>query len=247
MALSTSQTRRAWAAYRCNRKGWLEITFLGRFPVRIIDVCADAWTACETALKATGYTSADIVGSYNCRKIAGRTSGSLHGYRLALDIDPRLNWKHMPWTKTKITRRNVAAVEAIRTNNGQRVFTCGTRFADPMHIQIACRPADLATGIAWGTVKGHQTNEKAPSKPASTSRVSVPDNHQKTLLKINTPHRSATRSLQTALNTRTTAKLTVDGRFGRRTKAAVEAFQKSQRLTVDAIVGPKTWAALVKQ
>jgi peptidoglycan hydrolase-like protein with peptidoglycan-binding domain len=36
----------------------------------------------------------------------------------------------------------------------------------------------------------------------------------------------------------------VDGSFGPVTKTAVEQFQKSARLTVDGIVGPKTWAAL---
>jgi murein L,D-transpeptidase YcbB/YkuD len=36
----------------------------------------------------------------------------------------------------------------------------------------------------------------------------------------------------------------IDGIFGPVTKTAVEQFQKSAGLTVDGIVGPKTWAAL---
>lgn len=35
-----------------------------------------------------------------------------------------------------------------------------------------------------------------------------------------------------------------DGKFGRQTQNAVEAFQKAHRLFVDGKVGPKTWAAL---
>lgn len=37
-----------------------------------------------------------------------------------------------------------------------------------------------------------------------------------------------------------------DGVFGSGTHNAVIAFQKAKRLTVDGIVGPKTWAALTK-
>lgn len=36
----------------------------------------------------------------------------------------------------------------------------------------------------------------------------------------------------------------IDGTFGTVTKAAVEKFQTEKKLSVDGIVGPKTWAAL---
>ena len=42
------------------------------------------------------------------------------------------------------------------------------------------------------------------------------------------------------------AKLAVDGSFGTGTLAALKAFQKARKLTVDGVAGPKTWAALDK-
>lgn len=50
--------------------------------------------------------------------------------------------------------------------------------------------------------------------------------------------------IQTRLKALGFYKMTVDSKFGDGTEAAVKAFQKSKGLTVDGIVGPKTWAAL---
>ena len=50
--------------------------------------------------------------------------------------------------------------------------------------------------------------------------------------------------LQVILDAKYGAELDVDGSFGAATEAAVKAFQKSKGLTVDGIVGPKTWKAL---
>ena len=52
------------------------------------------------------------------------------------------------------------------------------------------------------------------------------------------------RSLQYLLNARG-AKLTVDGIFGAKTKAAVVAFQRAHHLPADGVIGAKTWGALI--
>lgn len=54
------------------------------------------------------------------------------------------------------------------------------------------------------------------------------------------------RQLQTALVGWGYDPGTVDGIFGKKTEAAVKAFQKAQGLTADGICGPKTWAALTE-
>ncbi|MFW6720667.1 peptidoglycan-binding protein [Streptomyces sp. MAR4 CNY-716] len=52
------------------------------------------------------------------------------------------------------------------------------------------------------------------------------------------------RGLQTALNKRS-AGIAVDGDFGSVTNSAVRAYQSVNRLVVDGVAGPKTWAAAV--
>lgn len=52
------------------------------------------------------------------------------------------------------------------------------------------------------------------------------------------------RGLQMLLNVVIGAGLEVDGIFGEKTEEAVMKYQESRDLTVDGVVGPKTWAAL---
>ena len=50
--------------------------------------------------------------------------------------------------------------------------------------------------------------------------------------------------LQMLLNAKYGYKLDIDGDFGKETEAAVKDYQKNHGLTVDGVVGAKTWAAL---
>src|SRR5688572_2668073 len=53
------------------------------------------------------------------------------------------------------------------------------------------------------------------------------------------------RWVQEALNRAAKAGLTADGRFGPRTRGAVQAFQRGRGLPADGVMGPRTEAALV--
>lgn len=56
----------------------------------------------------------------------------------------------------------------------------------------------------------------------------------------------AVKDLQTALSLFANAGLTVDGKFGSATKAAVMAFQTANNLVIDGICGKLTWTALLQ-
>ncbi|RJP29159.1 MAG: peptidoglycan-binding protein [Candidatus Omnitrophota bacterium] len=54
------------------------------------------------------------------------------------------------------------------------------------------------------------------------------------------------KQIQIALKNTGFYKGEVDGRIGPRTKTAIRAFQKANKIKVDGVVGPKTWAELNK-
>lgn len=66
-------------------------------------------------------------------------------------------------------------------------------------------------------------------------------------LKLASPmmHGSDVRYVQQRLGAHHHA-VTVDGYYGTKTRDAVRAFQRGAKLTVDGVVGPKTWQALAK-
>ena len=69
--------------------------------------------------------------------------------------------------KTDMPKPFTDAVLGLRTGSGARVFTWGanwtpTASADPMHFQIDCSPADVATGIVGYTSPRALTGAGAP-------------------------------------------------------------------------------------
>lgn len=234
MGLSTNQLRIAWSDRWAVRPP--AVTFLNREPVRIQPEALPALKAMESVLYATGYGHAEYVSSYYPRAIGGYTCDmqnggrgcSIHGYGLAVDIDaPKNPYYRRPiddaiWARIKFTKLQVAAVKAIRTNNGKQAWKwLGDSIGDTMHWQINCTRADLETGIDSDTVLdggyippptetlpggGHDMNYVKYSDGFGTSNGDADVKYWQTLL--------------VALGQNTGG---VDGKYGGGTKGAVRA------------------------
>ena len=206
------------------------------------DLAAPAYAALEQALHAEGIRAPEAW-AYNVRNIAGSSLPSLHSYGIAIDLDPAAN-PYVPWSgwhQTRFTPDQIAAVDAIVTTRGVRVWKWGGHWrpdADLMHFQIDCHPDELRQGIAGQSAVRRDT--KTVSEIASTKRAAV---------KVELPYLSkgdkgtAVRSLQALLSIR--SPLEVDGSFGKNTDTAVRAIQGDAALDVDGVVGPDTWRALL--
>lgn len=247
--------RREWAEYECTTKDWATITFLGRSPVKTIERLGDAWSAAERALLATGYGKASLVGSYACRDVRDGDARSLHAYRLAIDIDPPANSRQghntkMDWSECRLTIEQVRAVEAIRTRSNAQVFRNGHIFKnpDPMHFQIACTKADIDAGINWSTVAGfedpHDPEVVEPNIDViETEEFTMYCNHGDGI--GTTDGNETVKHWQTKLAALGFDTGGTDGRYGDKTKAAVQSVAaESDGMRIGGIESAKIDVAL---
>lgn len=108
----------------------------------------------------------------------------------------------------------------------------------------------LAKGMEFDFIPGRDSKEpvkpiadKEPAKPA-TDKTETP-----TVINYPTLRRGSKGDLVAQLQTflsKDGSSLAIDGIFGPGTQSAVRSFQKRHGLVVDGIVGPKTWAELLK-
>ena len=93
----------------------------------------------------------------------------------------------------------------------------------------------LGKGITFDFIPGEKPVE---TKPSNSTTVTYPTLRKGSKGELVT-------QLQDLLS-KDGADLKIDGIFGPITLSAVKAFQKKHGLVVDGIVGPKTWAELIK-
>jgi len=178
-----------------------------------------------------------MLGGYASRPIRGSTSTpSNHSWGLAIDI----NWDKNPFVKSPLVTDMPAAMVATWKSLGFGWGGDYTSRKDAMHFEFLGTPAQAASLSA---TLGLHTGSAARAAVAVTSQPApAPVPESRPLVRLGT-NGDAVRLLQERLNSHG-AGLGVDGDFGKRTLAAVVAFQRGNGLTPDGIVGGKTWAAL---
>jgi len=188
----------------------------------------EAFHALFDTMAAYGYpVRSHVTGCYNCRVITGGSTLSSHAYAIAADV----NWDTNPYLRGKLVTDMPKIMRdrilTIKTVDGLRVWRWGGDWDnrpdtphsvyDPMHWEIIVTPAELEAGIERKRITTRVTGN--PTLHMGSRGPSVED-------------------LQRFLG------ITVDGRFGSQTDAAVKEYQESRGLTVDGWVGPATWTAL---
>ena len=154
--------------------------------------------------------------------------------KLCIDICKRNGKKKLLWFGDKAKTLNYSPKSDEMVLTVHRWFANKSCPGDWMY----ARMGDLAQKVTAALTE----NDTAPApKPAEKCPYTEPTKDIQLGAKGNN-----VKWLQWHLNHASGEKLSIDGDFGKLTKAAVLRFQKNKKLVQDGIVGPKTRAALKK-
>lgn len=122
---------------------------------------------------------------------------------------------------------------------------------DHVHVSVGTGPDGRSTGgydnsSSWGLANLGAPKPTVPTTPSTPST----DWTKELIMSLPTLRRgsdgSAVKRLQGLLHAAGQRDSAIDGDFGPGTERAVKDFQRAKGLSVDGIVGPKTWTRLVK-
>jgi peptidoglycan hydrolase-like protein with peptidoglycan-binding domain len=120
----------------------------------------------------------------------------------------------------------------------------GARVAATVGVAGGLMVTGTALSAHGAPVSATSAVARVAAAPASVPALhSAPRAYLTTTLRRGNPYRTQNRTLQRRLNA-LGASLAVDGHFGPKTRAAVKAYQRSRKLKVSGVVGPRTRKAL---
>lgn len=136
--------------------------------------------------------------------------------------------------------QNKLKVAGLYTMKVDGIFGSGTERAVRQFQQKNGLQVDgIAGPQTWAALNGVQADKPAEAQPPKeTNQGSSND-----IVRLGA-RGAVVKDVQTKLKAAGVFPYTVDGIFGQQTLAAVKKFQMQQGLTVDGVVGPKTWAKL---
>lgn len=189
------------------------------------------WLAGEYARLVEPLTQADT-GGFVIKGIEGGRSLSNHASGTAMD----LRWnKHPMWVRGTFSAEQRATIQHLLSMLDGVVRWGGNYVsrADEMHFEVVASAAKLkavADKIRAGTL-GKATPLKYPPYPGHVLKRGMTNNND-------------VRAFQAKMQARGWRRMKPDGDFGPVTEDLVRQFQREKKLTVDGLVGPKTWKAI---
>ncbi len=237
-------------------------TFTGGRRIYTRREAVPAWEALDAVMAHHNYKIV-TAGSYAYRNTA-RGTPSAHKWGTALDINPPANpyrgaqklassiptigpdaadWidRHGIWpdSPTDYPPKMLSDTLRVLTLDGKPLLGVlrGTSVTDLMHWVPQVNANEVS--VDWDTVAGGRPNPDKFTRPDRQDTSTVP------LVTLRLGARGAlVTKLQAQLSTDGYG-VTIDGHFGPATRSAVRAFQRTEGLDTDGVVGLTTWKALL--